>query len=681
MFRSTLGFGIRPRAGQARARRRHAFRPTSEAVEGRMLLSTLSAISWQSGGLEHEAVFAIGVDNAVYMNRDLSGFVSLGGYLKQISAGLDASGNPEIYGIGSDNAVYVNHLGGQGWIDLGGHWTSISASSDNMVYAIGENHSVYLSSQQGQIWQELFSSSTGLGSDVTAISAGRDGNGLPMVCALLPNGQTIFDSIATSGISLWFNLGGDSTAISATGDTTVFAVTPNGSVSMDQLTTPNGWVNLGGTVKAISAGMDGATGAPEVYGIGTDNATWVDENQRGWASQGGYVTEISATANSGDYARGGLVTQVFVNHQGVGYGYIGSTPMANPQSPTNYSPAPAGTPLFNNGTPSYLDVAMGSIGDCWLMASLAEAAARDSQLIENMFTYNGATVDNGSTVGLYTVRFYSTNGIAFGIQVDTEFPSGGTYADHIQNPLGTSALWAALAEKAYAEANTLGLVSSDDPNQDSYTALISGDPTMSLQAITGIPASQFNVSGLDPAYLGTLWNAGMLIVLNTATPASTAIVNDHCYAMVGYNASSSMPFELYNPWGTTASGWAPSGHFGYPVYGLFLASSGFISQNFSTVSFGLAAALGPDETGPVLGANPNGAAIVVTKPVDLSLPRPRKMAVVATRAHDGITAYHKRLDVVAATGGDVLGALDPVTPGTSWRSRRLSAIRFGLARE
>ena len=85
--------------------------------------------------------------------------------------------------------------------------------------------------------------------------------------------------------------------------------------------------------------------------------------------------------------------------------------LANPAAATGYSPAPASAPLFNNGGPSYLDVEQGAVGDCWLMASLAEVAARDPQDIKNMFTYDGTTVDNGATVGLYSVRFFNTSGV------------------------------------------------------------------------------------------------------------------------------------------------------------------------------------------------------------------------------------------------------------------------------
>ena len=77
-----------------------------------------------------------------------------------------------------------------------------------------------------------------------------------------------------------------------------------------------------------------------------------------------------------------------------------------------------------------------------------------------MFTYDGTTVDNGATVGLYTVRFFNTSGSAVYVKVDTEFPSGGDYYDHVRNALGTQVLWVALAEKAYAVANGLGYVTT-----------------------------------------------------------------------------------------------------------------------------------------------------------------------------------------------------------------------------
>jgi hypothetical protein len=255
-----------------------------------------------------------------------------------------------------------------------------------------------------------------------------------------------------------------------------------------------------------------------------------------------------------------------------------------PTADTAYSPAPATAPLFNGGGPSYLDVEQGAVGDCWLMASLAEVAARDPQDIVNMFTYNGTIVDSGSTVGLYTVRFFNTNGSAVYIQVDTELPSGGEYYDHVQNDLGSQALWVALAEKAYAVANGYGYVTTSNMNQNSYDALSGGWPSWALHAITGNYAAEYSV---NTGNLISDWNAGDLIVMCTDTPVSSYIVPSHCYALVGYNSGSGLPFELFNAWGTDSSGWAPgcSG----TIYGLFNANAPFISQNFAEQSVGTAA--------------------------------------------------------------------------------------------
>jgi len=254
------------------------------------------------------------------------------------------------------------------------------------------------------------------------------------------------------------------------------------------------------------------------------------------------------------------------------------SPLANPVASTAYSPAPASAKLFNNNKPSYLNVEQGALADCWLVASLAEVAARDPQDIENMFTYDGTTVDHGATARLYTVRFYSTSGAPVYVQVDTKLPSGGEYYDSVDNDLGTQALWVALAEKAYAVANGLGYVTTNNEYQDSYAALNYGNPAWALHAITGQPASDYSI---DPANIATAWDAGNLVVICTSTPQSSYIVGNHCYAVVGYDSSSGEPFEVFNPWGTdssTPTGWAPGGY--EQIYGLFLADAAFISQNF-----------------------------------------------------------------------------------------------------
>jgi len=254
--------------------------------------------------------------------------------------------------------------------------------------------------------------------------------------------------------------------------------------------------------------------------------------------------------------------------------------------------------LFGANGPSYLDVQQGAEGDCWLLASLAEVAARVPSDIKNMFTYNGTATENGATVGIYTVRFFNGAGAAQYVTVDTELPAGGTYYDQPVNHV----LWVALAEKAYAEANGAGFVTTSNPGVDSYDALNSGQPFWALEAITGKSASGY---GLNPGNIAADWNAGDLIVLATgATTVDSRIVPDHAYAVVGYTASNNLPFQVFNPWGTTSNG-TPQGD--PNVYGLFYATAGFLSQNFIGQSIGTGAAAGLDAHGfqPASGLNSN----------------------------------------------------------------------------
>ena len=257
-------------------------------------------------------------------------------------------------------------------------------------------------------------------------------------------------------------------------------------------------------------------------------------------------------------------------------------PLPNePAAATAYTPV-TGT-LFATSGPSYLDVRQGNEGDCWLLSSFAAVAARYPQDIQNMFTYQGTTTVNGSTVGQYKVRFYNSAGVANYVTVDTELPSGGTYYDQPVN----SVLWVSLAEKAYAEANAAGYVTTQYPGINSYDALNGGDPAWAIQAITG-SASSYMVT--DFSNLPSAWASGKVIVIGTgANPSSSQIVPGHAYAVVGYNASSSSPFTVYNPWGPSNLTYQ-----GHSVYGLFTAGISFLNQNFVEDSIGTGVVHLPD---------------------------------------------------------------------------------------
>jgi hypothetical protein len=244
-------------------------------------------------------------------------------------------------------------------------------------------------------------------------------------------------------------------------------------------------------------------------------------------------------------------------------------------------------PLWNS-SPTYQDVVQGHVGDCWLMASLAEVAARNPGDIQRMF------VDNGD--GTYTVRLYK-GGTPDYVTVDNYLPEtvvgnlviGAVY----DNPQGN--MWAALAEKAYARENGNGWIGSSHQGVNSYQALDSGYPDWALSAITGHPTSYHSYSGgwgvlslgspsMSASVVANDWSQGRFVVLCTGPwPGSSLVVPLHCYALVGYSSGS---FTLFNPWGTSG-GQYDGKH--YP--GLIVADGTGLADNFDGLGLADAAAV------------------------------------------------------------------------------------------
>jgi hypothetical protein len=261
-----------------------------------------------------------------------------------------------------------------------------------------------------------------------------------------------------------------------------------------------------------------------------------------------------------------------------------------------YLPDPF-VPLWN-GSPSWQDVAQGQEGDCWLMASLAEVAARNPGDIMSMF------IDNGD--GTYTVRFYHGSTPDY-VTVDNWLPwsasslpwqGTGSVYDH---PL--TALWAALAEKAYAQENAEGWVGSSHPGVDSYQALFLGQPQWALSAITGLSATwdtgysggSFWLGLVEPSLpaqpVVNAWSLGQFVVLSTGdSPQSSLVVHNHAYAVLNYDSSGW--FTLFNPWGINSTS--------YP--GVIMADATGLANNFNGwAEAGAAAGLGDAQALPIVG--------------------------------------------------------------------------------
>jgi hypothetical protein len=228
----------------------------------------------------------------------------------------------------------------------------------------------------------------------------------------------------------------------------------------------------------------------------------------------------------------------------------------HPAVPNTYVYVKTDGPLFGDRGARYTDVVQGNVGDCYLLASLSEVAARDPGRLQSMFT------DNGD--GTFTVRFYIDERVSGQIvpqetyvTVDRDLPTDLTPLSMINRATtfpyaraGTNVntadnvMWVALAEKAYAQLNEEGVIYQDGTN--SYAGISGGDPGEALKNITGL-----TVQSVAPADLASYWTSGSrdhFLVLASKSDA-TGVIQNHAYAVVNYNPNDHR-FFLYNPWGT-----------------------------------------------------------------------------------------------------------------------------------
>jgi hypothetical protein len=512
-----------------------------------------------------------------------------------------------IYVLGTDGNLWQEFphwqlTNGRTWVD--GNVRSFARGNDGYDYVLGTDGNLWQElpgwQHNGRTWVDGSVQSFARGNDGYDYVLGTDGNLWQELPGWQHNGRTWVDGSVQS-----FARGNDGYDYVLGTDGNLWQELPGWQ--------HNGRTWVDGSVRSFARGNDGYD-----YVLGTDLKLWKElpgwqQNGRTWVD--GNVQKFTLGNDGYDYVMGtdGNLWQELPGWQQNGRtwvdgnvrGFVDSNDgyfqalTSRPTASTAYSPA-SGT-LFGPNGPSYLDVQQGTEADCWLLASLAEVAARVPADIQNMFLYEGSTVDNGTVVDVYSVRFYDGNGKAQYVTVDTELPGGGNTYDQPVGGAGavngspSPVLWVALAEKAYAEANGYGIVTARIANSDDYDALGNkadaqgnrgGIPTWALQAITGQPAQS---NGLNPSDVVNAWNAGQLVVLctpkNPGPNASPYIVSWHCYALVNYDPNNSYPFLIFNPWGKDANDyWAP-GHYG-TIYGLFRANANGLSNNFSSEDFG-----------------------------------------------------------------------------------------------
>ncbi|MGE5546180.1 MAG: C2 family cysteine protease [Solirubrobacterales bacterium] len=160
-------------------------------------------------------------------------------------------------------------------------------------------------------------------------------------------------------------------------------------------------------------------------------------------------------------------------------------------------------PLFAAAGPTIADINQTALGDCYFLATLGEVAYTNPTLIRSMFQ------DNGD--GTYGVRFYN-NGMEDWVTVNNQLPTGN-YSDNYS----TTAMWADLAEKAFAQWQTSSW------NGNSYDTIGNGgDPAWALQLVTGAS----NVQTIEADYINLTPNQWMPTWKYVVTPELVAAALD-----------------------------------------------------------------------------------------------------------------------------------------------------------
>ena len=214
-------------------------------------------------------------------------------------------------------------------------------------------------------------------------------------------------------------------------------------------------------------------------------------------------------------------------------------------------------PLFGNtGTPSYLDINQGYLGDCYFVSALGETALQDPTLIENMIQSDGN--------GVYSVCFY-VNGQADYVTVNSQLPymsgydwANGSTLEFANGPVE----WVALVEKAFAELNaqTAAANYGGHPTGDAYEDL-NGGTAVALSEITDQTFNTYNLAPTESkttlsSLMSTLsadFAAGVEVILSTPNADNGNLVGDHMYMVTGVNASAGT-ISIQNPWNTAYSG-------------------------------------------------------------------------------------------------------------------------------
>ena len=288
----------------------------------------------------------------------------------------------------------------------------------------------------------------------------------------------------------------------------------------------------------------------------------------GNAANAKWTGGAASTGALGNLAVGSTATQV-VELDGkwfLGTDLPSSTVAMSGAATFSVSYSAVANPAFGAGGPSMNDINQGYLGDCYMLASLAEVAKQEPSLIQSMITNNGNNT--------YGVRFFYGGSAQYVTVNDSLADGGGVFNS------GTN-IWASLVEKAYAQVQASGDITGNNVNYGNSFSTIGngGAPEYALEEITGAStitdfyangsswsryaySNTFSVQSASSGFttasvlatLATDLAGGSDVVLSSRTQSADSrgyitLVANHALSIYGYDSATGQ-LEIRNPWGT-----------------------------------------------------------------------------------------------------------------------------------
>lgn len=181
------------------------------------------------------------------------------------------------------------------------------------------------------------------------------------------------------------------------------------------------------------------------------------------------------------------------------------------------------------------DIAMGQVGDCWFMASLAAVTEQDPDFPREHIRQN----PNGT----YTVTLYDKSGKPVEVTVDNKLPMDDNGVAYSGTP--SNVLWPAIYEKALAQY------------RGGYGKIEGGFGDQSMDIITGQDAERHNPKDVSLADIDDRLSKGEAVTIGSTSKADgqdSRVVSDHEYTVRSVDMNSHPPtVQVMNPWGADGS--------------------------------------------------------------------------------------------------------------------------------